>query len=57
MARVIFLLAISKTEYEEAMAIYELFVSFMRQRAGARLVESRSFEAFLRNALLCLPDA
>jgi mannitol/fructose-specific phosphotransferase system IIA component len=55
-ARVIFLLAISKTEYEEAMAIYELFVSFMRQRAGARLVESRSFEQFLRNALSCLPE-
>ncbi len=56
-ARVIFLLAISKTEYEEAMAIYELFVSFMRQRAGVRLVESRSFEEFLRNALLCLPES
>ena len=32
-AHVIFLLAISKSEYEEAMAIYDIFVTFLRERA------------------------
>jgi mannitol/fructose-specific phosphotransferase system IIA component len=34
---VIFLLAISKSEYEEAMAIYDIFVTFLRERAMTRL--------------------
>ncbi len=32
-AHLIFLLAISKREYEEAMAIYDIFVTFLRERA------------------------
>ncbi len=55
-AKVIFLIAISKTEYEEAMAIYDLFVAFMRQRATARLAESAGFEAFSETALACLAE-
>ncbi len=31
-AYVIFLLAISKTDYEEAMAIYDLFVTFVKRQ-------------------------
>lgn len=45
-AYVIFLLAISKREYEEAMAIYDLFVTFLRERAMARLRDSRDFTEF-----------
>ncbi|NUU68037.1 BglG family transcription antiterminator [Enterobacteriaceae bacterium BIT-l23] len=45
-ASVIFLLAISKSEYEEAMAIYDLFVTFLRERATPRLCESRDFAEF-----------
>lgn len=55
-ARVIFLLAISKTEYEEAMAIYDLFVSFVRQRATSRLSERKNFQDFKDAALLCLSN-
>jgi hypothetical protein len=36
-AHVIFLLAISKSEYEEAMAIYDIFVTFLRERAMSAL--------------------
>lgn len=53
-AYVIFLLAISKTEYEEAMAIYDLFVTFMRERAMARLRESPDFASFKTVAMDCL---
>ncbi|MDE4777261.1 PRD domain-containing protein, partial [Klebsiella pneumoniae] len=35
-AHIIFLLAISKSEYEEAMAIYDIFVTFLRERAMSR---------------------
>ncbi|MEN3930177.1 PRD domain-containing protein [Microvirga sp. W0021] len=56
-AKVIFLLAISKTEYEEAMAIYDLFVNFMRQRTATKLAESRSFEEFYETALASMSDA
>ncbi|MTD41217.1 PRD domain-containing protein [Erwinia sp. CPCC 100877] len=45
-ASVIFLLAISKSEYEEAMAIYDLFVTFLRERATPRLCASRDFAEF-----------
>lgn len=54
MAHVIFLLAISKSEYEEAMAIYDLFVTFVRERAMPRLRESQSFEEFKAVAMDCL---
>ncbi|HEY0211701.1 BglG family transcription antiterminator [Acerihabitans sp.] len=45
-AYVIFLLAINKTDYEEAMAIYELFVTFVRERSMPRLRDSRDFAGF-----------
>ena len=53
-ASVIFLLAISKSEYEEAMAIYDLFVTFMRERAMTRLRDSQDFAAFKAVAIECL---
>ncbi|MGE9551187.1 BglG family transcription antiterminator [Erwinia amylovora] len=53
-AYVIFLLAISKTEYEEAMAIYDLFVTFMRERAMTRLRDSKNFISFKAVAMDCL---
>ncbi|WP_192458875.1 BglG family transcription antiterminator [Musicola keenii] len=53
-AYAIFLLAISKSEYEEAMAIYDLFVTFMRERAMARLRECPDFDSFKAVAMDCL---
>ncbi|POZ62241.1 BglG family transcription antiterminator, partial [Chromobacterium alticapitis] len=53
-ARVIFLLAISKDDYEEAMVIYDLFVSLMRERASARLLACRDFSSFKQVAIDCL---
>ena len=53
-AYVIFLLAISRTEYEEAMAIYDLFVTFMRERAMTRLRDSADFASFKAVAMDCL---
>jgi len=53
-ASVIFLLAISKSEYEEAMAIYDLFVTFLRERAMPRLRDSKDFAAFKAVAIECL---
>lgn len=53
-AYVIFLLAISKTEYEEAMAIYDLFVTFLRERAMTRLRDSHDFASFKAVAIDCL---
>ncbi|WP_416260993.1 BglG family transcription antiterminator [Gibbsiella quercinecans] len=53
-AYVIFLLAISKSDYEEAMAIYELFVTFVRERSMSRLLGSEDFESFKSVALDCL---
>ncbi len=52
-AHVIFLLAISKSDYE-AMAIYELFVTFVRERSMSRLLGSDSFDSFKAVALDCL---
>jgi len=45
-AYVIFLLAISKDDYEEAMAIYDLFVTFVREKATKRLTNSKNFSDF-----------
>ena len=45
-AHVIFLLAISKSEYEEAMAIYDIFVTFLRERAMSRLCGCGDFAGF-----------
>ena len=53
-AHIIFLLAISKSEYEEAMAIYDIFVTFLRERAMARLAETRSFDEFKAVAVECV---
>lgn len=53
-ASVIFLLAIGKSEYEEAMAIYDLFVTFLRERATPRLRDSKDFAAFKAVAIECL---
>jgi transcriptional antiterminator len=53
-AYVIFLLAISKSEYEEAMAIYDLFVTFLRERAMPRLREQKDFAGFKAVAMACL---
>ncbi|QIX95410.1 MULTISPECIES: transcription antiterminator [Cedecea] len=53
-AHVIFLLAISKSEYEEAMAIYDLFVTFLRERAMVRLRDSKDFASFKAVAMECL---
>ena len=50
-AHVIFLLAISKSEYEEAMAIYDIFVTFLRERAMARLCQCENFAAFKAEAM------
>ncbi|MGL4860726.1 MAG: BglG family transcription antiterminator [Enterobacteriaceae bacterium] len=47
-AQVIFLLAICKEEYEEAMAIYDLFVTFVREKATRRLLNSQNFAEFQR---------
>ncbi|MDL4399310.1 BglG family transcription antiterminator [Klebsiella michiganensis] len=53
-AHIIFLLAISKSEYEEAMAIYDIFVTFLRERAMARLAATRSFAEFKTMAMECV---
>jgi len=53
-AHVIFLLAISKADYEEAMAIYDLFVTFVRERSMSRLLSSESFDSFKAIAIDCL---
>lgn len=53
-AYVIFLLAISKNEYEEAMAIYDLFVTFLRERATPQLRDSRDFAEFKSVAIRCV---
>lgn len=53
-AHIIFLLAISKSEYEEAMAIYDIFVTFLRERAMTRLAATRSFDEFKTMAMECV---
>ncbi|MDA8478073.1 BglG family transcription antiterminator [Citrobacter sp. Awk 4] len=53
-AHVIFLLAISKSEYEEAMAIYDIFVTFLRERAMARLCTCQDFDEFKAVAMECV---
>jgi len=53
-AHVIFLLAISKSEYEEAMAIYDIFVTFLRERAMARLCTCQNFSEFKSVAMECV---
>ena len=45
-AHVIFVLAISKTDYESAMALYDLFIALIRQKLPARLMSSTDFMTF-----------
>lgn len=45
-AYVIFLLAISKADYEEAMAIYDLFVTFVKEKTTRRLITVKNFNEF-----------
>ncbi|WP_437890683.1 BglG family transcription antiterminator [Phytobacter sp. V91] len=53
-AQIIFLLAISKREYEEAMAIYDIFVTFLRERAASRLSACQDFASFKAVAMECV---
>ena len=53
-AKVIFLLAISKDEYEEAMAIYDLFVTFLREQSTSLLKDCLDFAEFKTVAMTCL---
>lgn len=53
-AKVIFLLAISKDEYEEAMAIYDLFVTFLREQSTPLLKDCLDFAEFKTVAMSCL---
>ena len=54
-AHIIFLLAISKSEYEEAMAIYDIFVTFLRERAiWPPTAVTRSFDEFKAVAMECV---
>ncbi len=52
--RTLFLLAISKSEYEEAMAIYDIFVTFLRERAMTRLCACQNFTQFKTVAMECV---
>lgn len=45
-ANAIFLLAICKDEYEEAMSIYDLFVTFVKEKSTERLMKSKNFRDF-----------
>ena len=45
-AYVIFLLAISKADYEEAMSIYDLFVTFVKEKTTKRLINVKNFNEF-----------
>lgn len=45
-ASVVFLLAICKEDSEEAMAIYDLFMTFIREKATRRLTNSKNFSDF-----------
>lgn len=53
-AHIVFLLAISKSEYEEAMAIYDIFVTFLRERALTRLCACKDFTEFKTVAMECV---
>lgn len=53
-ARVIFLIAISKAEYAKVFSIYDLFLSFLRNRATYALAGCQSFENFKETALTVL---
>ncbi len=46
-AQVIFLLAICEEDYEAIMGIYDLFSTFIREKATKRLLASQNFDEFL----------
>lgn len=52
--QVIFLLAISKADYEEAMGLYELFLALMSEKASKALLACRDFSAFRQAARIHL---
>lgn len=52
-AHLIFLFAIKKEDYEEAMGLYELFVTFMDSKALSSLTHCNNFEAFIHFAKRC----
>ena len=45
-ATLIFVLAISKADYEEAMGLYDLFLALMNEKASRSLLACRDFAAF-----------
>ncbi|WP_349920776.1 BglG family transcription antiterminator [Aeromonas veronii] len=45
-ATLIFLLAIAKADYEEAMGLYDLFLALMNEKASKNLLACRSFAGF-----------
>lgn len=52
-AHLIFLFAIKQEDYEEAMGLYELFVTFMESKAISSLTHCGNFESFLHFAKRC----
>ena len=52
-AYVIFLFAINKDDYEEAMGLYELFVTLMKSKAVEHLLSCYSFDHFTHVANEC----
>ncbi|ARU92336.1 PTS sugar transporter subunit IIA [Tatumella citrea] len=50
-AYVIFLLAISKAEYQATMGIYDIFVELMQSRAALQLKNCPTFPVFIDTAL------
>jgi len=52
-ANVIFLLAIGQEDSEEAMRIYDLFMTFIREKATRRLIASKNFSDFQSIAKDC----
>ena len=45
-ATLIFVLAIAKADYEEAMGLYDLFLALMNEKASRNLLACRDFAAF-----------
>ncbi|WP_153448631.1 hypothetical protein [Vibrio algicola] len=45
--------AIKKEDYEEAMGLYELFVTFMDSKAVPALLTCRGFASFIHFAKQC----
>jgi mannitol/fructose-specific phosphotransferase system IIA component len=52
-ATLIFVLAISKADYEEAMGLYDLFLALMNEKASKNLLACRDFASFKGLARTC----